>query len=93
VSAEQRLEVSLCDDADTYIFFEKVEPELEEKDRPFPQYIQDIVTDIPNHTLIYVQQVFASRLRRERIHDQVYSHDQSSSTAFESVSKILASRM
>jgi len=28
-------------------------------------------------TLIYVPQVFASRLRRERIHDQVYSHDQS----------------
>ena len=77
VSAEHRLEVSLCDDADTYIFFEKVEPELEEKKEPFPQYIQDIVTDIPNRTLIYVPQVFASLLRRERIHDQVYSHDES----------------
>ena len=79
VSAEHRLEVSLCDDADTYIFFEKVESGLKQKVEPvfFPEYIHDIVTDIPNRTLIYVPQVFASHLRRERIHNNVYSYKNS----------------
>ena len=35
VSAEHRLEVCLCDDADTYIFFETVE-EPEHAPEPFP---------------------------------------------------------
>ena len=73
VSAAHRLEVCLCDDADTYIFFETVE-EPEHAPEPFPQYIQDIVTVIPNRTRIYVPQVFASHLRKEPIHDKVYTH-------------------
>ena len=73
VSAAHRLEVCLCDDADTYIFFETVEAPKDPPE-PFPQYIQDIVTVIPNRTRIYVPQVFASHLRKEPIHDKVYTH-------------------
>ncbi len=65
VSAEHLLEVCLCDDADTYIFFETVE-EPEHAPEPFPQYIRDIITPIPNRTRIYVPQVFASLFARHR---------------------------
>lgn len=74
VSAAHRLEVCLCDDADTYIFFETVEEPSNEAPEAFPQYIQDIITDVPHRNLIYVPPVFASHLRKEPIHNKVYTH-------------------
>jgi hypothetical protein len=74
VSVEHRLEVCLCDDADAYIFFEIVE-QSEIVPEPFPQYIRDIITPIHDRTRIYVPQVFASHLRKEHIHDNLYTHD------------------
>jgi hypothetical protein len=74
VSAEHRLEVCLCDDTDTYIFFETVEEPSNEAPEAFPQYIQDIITDVPHRNLIYVPPVFASHLRKEHIHNKVYAH-------------------
>jgi hypothetical protein len=76
VSEEHRLEVCLCDDDDTHIFFETVEAPEDRVPMPFPQYIEDIITQIPNRTLIYVPRVFASHLRKtERLHDKLYMHD------------------
>lgn len=75
VSEEHRLEVCLCDDDDTHVFFESVEePKLAPPQ--FPPYIRDIITQIPNRKLIYVPRVFASHLRKtERLHDKLYLHD------------------
>jgi hypothetical protein len=74
VNAEHRLEVSMCDDPDSHIFFEKVaEPAL--VPLPFPEHIQDIITYIPERTLIYIPPVFARHLRKENdIHERIYTH-------------------
>jgi len=72
---QNRLHVALCDDTDTHLFFEKVEQHKIAE--PFPQYIRDIITDIPNRTRIYVPQVFATHLRKHEqgLHDKIYMHD------------------
>jgi hypothetical protein len=73
---QNRLQVTLCDDADMHLFFETVE-QPEHAPESFPQYIKDIVTHVPNRTRIYVPQVFASHLRKEQqgLHDKIYEHD------------------
>lgn len=72
---QNRLQVTLGDDADTHLFFETVE-QPEHAPESFPQYIKDIVTHIPNRTRIYVPQVFASHLRKEEqgLHEKIYEH-------------------
>ena len=74
VSDEHRLEVCVSDDTDTYIFFEPVVKPLIDTSECFPGYIQDIITEIPDRRLIYVPQVFARHLRKESIHDKIYTH-------------------
>lgn len=74
VSAEHLLQVVLCDDADSYIFFEKTDVPSDSVHNDFPRYICDIIPKIPRRTLIYVPQVFARNLRQEQIHDKLYKH-------------------
>jgi hypothetical protein len=70
----------LYDVPDTEIFFEKFEatagpnqPSVEY----FPDYITDIIPEIPDRTLIYVPAVFATKLRTAGpIHDKLYQHDE-----------------
>jgi len=75
---QNRLHVALCDDTDTHLFFEEVEQLEQHKEaEQFPQYIQDIITVIPNRTRIYMPQVFATHLRKQEqgLHDKIYMHD------------------
>lgn len=73
----------LHDVPDADIFFEKVTPaadlvaHLPKHQQHFPDYILDIIPQIPDRTLIYVPAVFASKLRQERapIHDTLFFHD------------------
>ena len=74
VSAEHRLEVVICDDADSYIFFEKIDVPPESAHDSFPSFIRDIIPAIPRRTLIYVPDVFARILRKDQIHDKLYQH-------------------
>ena len=75
VNAEHRLEVSICDDPDSHMFFEKIEQPHGNPPVPFPEYIQDIITYIRERTLIYIPPVFARHLRKENdIHERIYTH-------------------
>ena len=76
VNAEHRLEVSICDDPDSHMFFEKIEQADGNPPVPFPEYIQDIITDIRERTLIYIPPVFARHLRKDNnMHEQIYLHE------------------
>ncbi len=74
VNAERRLEVSICDDPDSHIFFEKVAAPVNPALK-FPDYITEIITEIGPRTLIYIPQVFTRHLRKQHdIHEQIYTH-------------------
>ena len=64
---------------DTDILFEKFEPTAGSNVpnmMSFPDYITDIIPDIPDRSLMYVPAVFATKIRTAGpIHDKLYKHD------------------
>jgi hypothetical protein len=59
------LHVYLQDDNDGPVFFEKVPAKLNiTATAPFPRYIEAIIIDVPDRTLIYVPKLFARELRK-----------------------------
>lgn len=79
VSAEKRLEVHLCDNPDSHMFFEKIDAGsfASGTEQDFPPYIREILTEIPNRTLIYVPSEFSRFLRTDNVHESVFVHDDS----------------
>jgi hypothetical protein len=68
----------MCDDPDSHIFFEQVAAPAHDPLilGQFPEYIQDIITYIPERTLIYIPPVFARHLRKDNnMHEQIYFHE------------------
>ena len=66
----------MCNDPDSHMFFEKIEQARGNPPVPFPEYIQDIITDIRERTLIYIPPVFARHLRKDNnMHEQIYLHE------------------
>jgi hypothetical protein len=73
VNAENRLEVSICDDPDSHIFFEKIQAPVHHANLPaFPEYIKEIITEIGPRTLIYIPPVFVRHLRNKMLSTNVF---------------------
>jgi hypothetical protein len=79
VSVEKKLEVHLCNDPCAHMFFEKIDEGSFDSgtEKEFPQYIQELVTEIPDRTLIYVPSEFSRLLWTEDVHESVFIHNRS----------------
>jgi hypothetical protein len=61
---KDRLHVCVYDDQNAAIFFEKMPGKTDCVCPPFPKYIEEIISDIPDRSLIYVPKKFAQELRK-----------------------------
>lgn len=74
---KDRLQVYVCDDRKNVIFFEKLSGNAGDTETPFPEFIEAIITEIPDRSLIYVPKKFAQQLRKDypNLHETVFTHD------------------
>lgn len=74
-----RLHVRVYDDDKAVIFFEKMRGNARCVCTPFPSYIEEIISDIPDRSLIYVPKTFAQELRKNfsSLHSKVFEYDNS----------------
>jgi hypothetical protein len=72
------LHVCVSDDHQGAVFFEKI-PDNTKREVPahFPTFIEDIISDIPDRSLIYVPKKFAQELRTRFtvLHEKVFEYD------------------
>jgi hypothetical protein len=73
------LHVHVFDDREAAIFFEKMPDKTDRVAPPFPTYIEEIISDIPDRSLIYVPKKFAQELRKRytALHAKVFEYDNS----------------
>jgi hypothetical protein len=77
---KDRLHVCVYDDQNAAIFFEKIPGRTDcVYLPPFPSYIEEIISDIPDRSLIYVPKKFAQELRKRytALHEKVFEYDNS----------------
>jgi len=75
--SDHKLMCTIQDDTTAPLFFEKLAHKTGNTTK-FPEYVCEIITNVPDRKYIYVPDVFAKQLRKDKkcLHNIVFEYDQ-----------------